>query len=133
MSFDFLSQGIQTVCNFDDILKSVHFQRQEAKKGMDDTGALWRMNSRGGQKEKFSRKIYLIYLYQIEVFHVSVRGEEGGAEKLITFALAGKIFKMHFYLSSSRCLCFFVLTVNVPDIRLRRHHGYHQRGKFYII
>ena len=32
-------------------------------------------NSRGGQKEKFSNKISLIYFNQIDAFHVGVRGE----------------------------------------------------------
>ena len=54
------------------------------------------MNSRGGQKEKFSDKISLIYLNQIEAFHASVRG--GGGKKLVNFVLAGKIFKVHFFI-----------------------------------
>ena len=57
------------------------------------------MNSRGGQKEKFSDKIYLIYSNQIEAIYASVR-EGRGRKKHTTFALAGKIFKMHFYLVS---------------------------------
>ena len=58
------------------------------------------MNSRGGQKEKFSDKISLIYLNQIEAFHTSVRrgGGGGGCKKLETFVLAGKIFKVHFFI-----------------------------------
>ena len=53
------------------------------------------MNSRGSQKEKFSDKVSLIYFYQIEAFHASVR--KGGGRKHITFVFAGKIFKRTFY------------------------------------
>ena len=56
------------------------------------------MNSRGGQKEKVFDKISLIYFNQIEAFHVSERGM--GAEEFTTFALAGKIFEMRFYVLS---------------------------------
>ena len=67
------------------------------------------MNSRGGKKEKFSDKISLIYVTQIEAFNVSVRIR---AERLLTFALAGKISKMYFL----SCRCIFIL----PEIKWGR-------------
>ena len=48
------------------------------------SGVLWPMNSRGGQKEKISNKIYLIYLDEIEAFHVSIMG---GGRKIYNLCL----------------------------------------------
>ena len=53
------------------------------------TGASWPMNSRGGQKNFFPDKSNR---------SISCKCKRGGMgkKKLVTFALTGKIFKMHF-------------------------------------
>ena len=63
---------------------------------------------RGPERKKISNKISLVYFNQIEAFHV--KGRWGRKDN--NFCLSWKVFEMHFYL----CLCFFIPTVNAPDI-----------------
>ena len=68
-------------------------------------GALWRMNSIGGQKDNLSDKISLIYFNQIEAFRVNVR--RGWSRKTHNFYLSWKEIQN----ALLSCLCFFKLFI----------------------
>ena len=83
-----------TVCHSSKLL-------QNSVNRASSSGASWPINSGGGQKEKFSDKIYLICFNQIETFHVSVRVQV--AEKLITFVFVANMY----------CKCTFILSLSL--------------------